>query len=323
MNSNYNFVLMRYIIYSYLENFEFPLREANRKQIWWTALDRKEKGYNVEIVLFTSIDKIEYIEGIKIEQRKSLICRINRKEEIIHWIVGSVTFHLLYPFFINKKAILTLTDGDMFGYNKKLLRRFITKLLPIFYDEINVFTKFQKKRLRLNKVNIVYPTIREIKKPEGVLRTKSPSLLYMGHLSRFKGFEYMIVLFKALVEKHNDLIWIIANNSIRGELDIQNEILLLKEQYPNNIILKGIVDPLVEMSQAWVYLYLFKEPIGTMAFALSLYEAEVCETPYVAFDIGGNNEFFKREFLIKPYSVEDLINKVSKIINERKNTGDI
>lgn len=314
---------MRYIIYSYLENFEFPLREATRKQIWWTALDRKERGYNVEIVLFTSIDKIEYIEGIKIEQKKSLFSSINFKKEIIHWIVGSVTFHLLYPIFINKRAILTLTDGDMFGYNKKLLRRIIAKFLPIFYDEINVFTEFQKKRLKLNKVNIVYPVIREIKKPEGVLRTQSPSLLYMGHLSRFKGFEYMIVLFRALIKLHPDLLWIIANSSIRGDSDIENEILLLKVQYPNNIILKGIVDPLFELSQAWVYLYLFKEPIGTMAFALSLYEAEVCDTPYVAFDIGGNSEFFKKEFLIKPYSVEDLINKVSKIINERKNRTDL
>ena len=82
--------------------------------------------------------------------------------------------------------------------------------------------------------------------------------------------------------------------------------------------MKGIVDPIEELTKAWIYLYPFKKPLGTMAYALSLYEAECCGIDYIACDVGANKEFFNRKNLIEVGNSDQMSSRIIQILNERK-----
>ena len=164
----------------------------------------------------------------------------------------------------------------------------------------------------------IIPILPNIKVDSTFKRSSNPSLLYMGHLSYFKGVDTIILAFKKLIKEIPDLTLIIANNSIRGDKELIDEVSMLKKKYPANIIIKGIVDPIEELSRAWVYLYPFKDAIGTMAYALSLYEAEQCKTPYIACNVGANKEFFNNDYLINVNDEKEMVKKIKYFINERK-----
>ena len=84
---------------------------------------------------------------------------------------------------------------------------------------------------------------------------------------------------------------------------------------PNDIIIKGLIDPEIELSKAWIYIYPFTKPGGTMSYALSLYESIECGTPFIACNVGANAEFFGNKNLISPDSVDEMVSKVKEIIN--------
>lgn len=308
-----------YKIVSILESFEFPLHEATRKQVWWTAKEKQREGNNVEILILSKINKTIENENIKITYVNKWSLSLFLRADRIHFITGSISIWLLLGSFWSGKKKLTLTDGDMFGYNRKIIRRLIVKLLPLIYNNIVVYSKYQKARLKLNeKVFIEKPLLPVIKIDPKITRSKRPSLLYMGHLSYFKGVDTIILSFKELIKDIPNLILVIANNSIRGDLELIEEVSRLKKLYPDNIVIKGIVNPIKELSTAWVYLYPFKEASGTMAFALSLYEAEQCNIPYVACDVGANKEFFNPNFLINVNDDKEMVKKIKYFINERR-----
>ena len=308
-----------YKIVSVLESFEFPLHEATRKQVWWTAKKKQKEGNNVEILILSKINKSIEHENIKITYSSKWFLSMFLKADRIHFITGSISVWLLLVVFCFGEKNLTLTDGDMFGYNKKWLRKQIVKVLPFIYNKIIVFSNFQKNRLKLNSVEVKFPLLPIIDVNPIFKRRKKPTLLYMGHLSYFKGVDTIIKSFKDLITDIPNLTLIIANNSIRGDQELILEVENLKQKYPNNIELKGIVDPIEELSKTWIYLYPFKEAIGTMSFALSLYEAEKCNTPYIACDVGANSEFFNKDYLIPVNDDKLMTLKIKKIINERKN----
>ena len=308
-----------FVIVSRLESFEFPLREATRKQIWWNAKKRQKEGYLVSIILLSDFNKKYLMDDIQIEFVNRWFWKPFLMANKIHFITGSVSIWILLGIFFKGEKKVTLTDGDMFGEKFIFIRRLISIFFPLIYKQIIVFSDYQSKRLNINKVKIIKPLLPTIKVDLNVNRSKSPTLLYMGHLSFFKGVDTIIESFKVLIKEIPDIKLIIANNSISGDDILINEVYKLKETYPENIIVKGIVDPLKELSKAWVYLYPFKKAMGTMAFALSLYEAESCGTPYIACDVGANKEFFNNEYLIKVNDSKSMTKKIKQFIDERKN----
>jgi len=138
----------------------------------------------------------------------------------------------------------------------------------------------------------------------------------MGHLSFFKGVDTILKAFRQIIRVYPDSHLVIANNSVRGDKELLEEVERLRREFPNNLVVKGVVNPIEELTSCWVYLYPFKEAIGTMAFAMSLHEAEVCGTPYVACDVGANSEFFDIERLISIDDDRKLVAIVSKIFDE-------
>ena len=310
--------MKKYAIVSVIESLKFPLHEATRKQIWWTAKEKQSKGYSVQIILLSNFSKESVREKIHIKHVNRWSWNPFIKANIIHVITGSITIWLFAALFWFGKKKLTIVDGFMFGYKNIGLRKSLVPFLPFIYNKIIVFSNYQKKKLKIKRTLIELPILPIIKPESKFKRSSNPSLLYMGHLSYFKGVDTIILAFKKLIIEIPDLTWIIANNSIAGDKDLIDEVSRLKRKYPANIIIKGIVDPIEELSTAWIYLYPFKNAIGTMAYALSLYEAEQCHTPYIACDVGANKEFFNTDYLINVNDDKEMVKKIKYFINERK-----
>ena len=140
----------------------------------------------------------------------------------------------------------------------------------------------------------------------------------MGHISAIKGFDIIIPAIDRLLEEDKNITFTIANNMIHIEDKYQKAVKELKEKHPNQIVIKGIVNPIEELSKHWVYIYPFIKAYGTMSFPLSLYESLKCGTPFIACNVSANAEFFDTKYLIEP-SAEQLYNRIKYFINERDN----
>lgn len=308
-------------IVSFLDSFDFPLREATRKQVWWHAQAMKANNSNVTIYIVGSKAENKMVDGIRIEFI-NLLNIILIKADRLYCITGSV--QLSFPIFIFKKilrskCVMTLTDGDMFGLTNTNLRRFIARLLPFMFGTIQVFSNYQRKRLGLSDVKLVAPYLPDIKPVVSVMgeKTLTPSVLYMGHISTIKGFDFIIPAITRLLNEDKRITFTIANNMIHVEDKYLKAIDKLKVLYPEQIIIKGIVNPIEELSKHWVYIYPFTTAYGTMSYPLSLYESLKCGTPFVACNVSANSEFFDSKYLIEP-NEDDLYNRIKNFINERK-----
>ena len=315
--------MKKFVIISRLESFDFPLHEATRKQVWWNAKKRQTEGYSVSIVLLSDFNKKFVNENIDIEFVNRWFWNPFIATDKIQFITGSVSIWLLLGFLFRGEKTVTLTDGNMLGEKSVKLRKIIVKFLPLIYKEIIVYSNYQLNRLNIKKAKIIPPLLPSISIDSNIKRANVPTLLYMGHLSYFKGVDTIINSFLEIINEYTNLILIIANNSVRGDEDLINEVTKLKQTYPNNIIIKGVVDPIRELSEAWVYLCPFKKAIGTMAFALSLYEAESCSTPYIACDVGANKEFFNSDYLIDVNDSRAMSEKIKQFIDDRENSKNI
>lgn len=313
-------VALDYVIVSFIESFAFPVREATRKQIWWTAQKCKVEGYHVTIVILNN--KAERInqDGVDIVFTDvNTFVRDSDSINILHCINGSIVPGLLHLRRVKaQQKLLTLTDGSMFWYDKLFLRKCIAFVLPIVFHKIYVYSNYQYNRLPNKKgVYIIKPILPSIKRKD-VCKTDKPSVLYMGHITRMKGFDFIIPAMDRLLKSIPGLQFVICNNMISVEQSYIDRINNLRDRYPDQVILKGVVDPVEELSKAWVYIYPFIDDVGTMAFPLSLYEAQCCKTPFVACDVAANKEFFDSRYLIEPGSEEQLYDKIKQFIDERK-----
>ncbi len=285
------------------------------------AEKKKNEGRSVTVFIINNKNERDVNEGIEIVYT-DLRSFIHKTGVIntLHCINGSVVPGLLSLRKIkSSRKCLTLTDGSMYWYDKKVLRKCIALLLPFYYGEIQVYSKYQYNRLpNKNKVSIIKPLLPLIRKAN-VERTINPSVLYMGHISRMKGFDSILPAMDTLLHEIPNLQFIICNNMITVEQKYLNGIEKLKNKYSNQVIIKGIVDPIEELSKAWVYIYPFIDDVGTMAFPLSLYEAQCCGVPFVACDVAANKEFFDVKYLIEPGNQKQLYDKIKQFIDERKN----
>jgi len=249
--------MLKYTICTFVDTFEFPLREALRKQVWWRAKE-KQKDFEVEIVVFHKDSKTIIQDGIKVKfLNKNKISSYGVKADYIDYITTIVELRSIMSIFSKGKKTLTICDGHPLGENKILLRKVIIKLLPYLFSRIYVFSNFQKKVLKLSTVEKVKPLLPIIKKQK-IEKYKNPTLLYMGHISYFKGVDTLLKAFKKLKSEITNLDLVVANNMVRGDIKLLKEVDKLKETYPNDIIIKGLIDPEIELSKAWIYISIYK-----------------------------------------------------------------
>lgn len=313
----------QFAIVTFLDSFDFPLREATRKEVWWEAQLRRNEGYQVTIYIVGSAIKPRFIkDSVKccFIKKKSIV---SIKADYIHCLTGSVSIWLpLFRLVRGGKKILTLTDGWMFGNKLGGVRQFIAKHLFHFFDEVRTFSNYQKELLKDQRIIVINPHLPQLRIP-AIPKDKNPVVLYMGHLSKTKGFDAIIPAICRLMTEDQSIRFVVANNMIQGEEFYIDAIKQLNEAFPGQVIIKGVVDPLVELKKAWVYIYPFNTPMGTMAFPLSLYESEQCGTPFVACNVSANAEFFDEQFLIEPDNANQLYERIKHFINERKNSSNI
>lgn len=311
--------MREYFIVSFLDSFDFPLREATRKEVWWEAEHRRDEGYEVTIFIAGTLrnELVREKDGIKLSvilprQIPAL------KADVVHCLTGSVS--ILLPLFKRVKAkrkILTLTDGWMLANNRIWLRKLVLKRVFKYFDTVAVYSEYQKRIINDDRVLIVKPHLPILNIPD-VEKAEIPTVLYMGHISKSKGFDAIIPAMRKLLSENSDVHFVVANNMIQGDKVYIDMIKGLVEEYPEQVITKGVVNPLEELKKAWVYIYPFNTPMGTMAFALSLYESEQCGTPFVACDVSANSEFFDKKYLIQPDNSQQLYKRIKYFIDERK-----
>lgn len=313
-----------YYIVSFLDSFEFPLREATRKEVWWEAEQRRDEGCDVTVFIAETPrnELVKEKDGIK-------LTAINPKQiptlraDVVHCLTGSVSIWLpLFRKVKAKKKILTLTDGWMLANSRIWLRKLVLRRVFKYFDTVEVYSEYQKRIINDDRVLIVKPHLPKLNIPY-VEKAEKPTVLYMGHISKSKGFDAIIPAMRRLLSENPDVRFVVANNMIQGDGEYLDMVKALVNDFPEQVITKGVVNPLEELKKAWVYIYPFNTPMGTMAFALSLYEAEQCGTPFVACNVGGNAEFFDAKYLIEPGNENQLYDKIVFFINERKNTTNL
>lgn len=314
---------MLFAIVTFLDSFEFPLREATRKEVWWEAQHRRDENYQVTIYIVGSDEKPSFIKD------RIKCCFIRNKDivainaDIIHCLTGSISIWLpLFRFLRVGKKVLTLTDGWMFGSVRSGIRRMIAKRLFIYFDEVYTYSLYQKRILNDERIQITKPHLPMLEIP-ALNKDEVPTVLYMGHISKSKGFDAIIPAMSQLMAEDESIRFVVANNMIQGDELYLAAIRKLNEDYPCQVVIKGVVDPLVELRKAWVYIYPFNTPMGTMAFPLSLYEAQQCGTPFVACNVSANSEFFDEKYLIEPDNADQLYERIKQLINERKDSFNI
>lgn len=315
-------ISLDYVIVSFLDSYEFPLREATRKQVWWDAEENKKKGRDVTVIIVDHHAPLKTIDEIDILYlTPGEFCKKKIAAQEIHYLTGCIVPNL-FTIVTTKSSrkYLTLVDGFMFGSSKYWMRKFISKFMPLLFEEIRVYSQHQKKLLGYG--NLVKPYLPKLKVPD-LPKNKKPTVLYMGHVSKSKGFDIIIPAIQRFLEQDRLNQFVLANNMIEVSPVYMEKIDELIKKYPDQIIMKGVIDPAEELRKAWVYIYPFIEARGTMAFPLSLYESLQCGTPFVACDISANAEFFDKKYLIEPGNANQLYEKINYFINERKNTTDI
>jgi glycosyltransferase involved in cell wall biosynthesis len=321
--------MRKVLIVSEQKDYKFPLAEANRKQIFEEA---KLEGQNCEILIITKKGGPDFVvKGIKISfvERIGLIKKILylRSFNRIRYIGNIGISSILVGFFAAfKENSMNITDGGIFStvHRVKLLC-LLAKVTPFLYREFNIYTHHQLKILigisskYKNKLNIIMPILDRDVHFQNTSKGKSPTILYMSHISEFKGFDTVLYIYENLKKKLPDLKLIVADNGVMSDKVLLEKLHSYKTQYKDDIILKTKVDPYKELSQCSLYIYLFKKENGTFAFPLSLYESLLCGTPFLGPKLEGVNEFFDAFFLSNPINKNECLRAARRLLIEEEN----
>ena len=163
---------------------------------------------------------------------------------------------------------------------------------------------------------MISPLIPKLKKSGG--KSKHPTLLFMSHLSKIKGIEETLSAFMIAKNKVPDLRLLVCNSGLNKSKE--NDYYLQKIRNINKrfneqaVIVKGKVNPENELSNSWIYLYPIRSAKETFSVPLSFVEAIQVKTPFIGTNVGGINEYFKEDYLVKPKNYEALAKKIVSII---------
>lgn len=294
------------------EDFDLPLAEAARKQVLAEAERYVSEGHQAEILIVTHSRRGfrgECAVPVRVVPRHSLpllgayLQRFDRLHffgttGLICWILGR-----MMPL---AERIVTLTDGGVFSVGRfDTWRTRLAGRIASDYNRLYTYTEYQQKCLlsrcpeSRGKLASTRPIL-ELRSPGEVARTANPSLLYMGHLSLFKGIDIVAQVFTALAAEFPNLTLTIAANGLGYGQDASHLVRRLQREFGDRLTLKGKVDPLEELSRCHLYLYPVRAHRGTFAFPLSLFESLQCGTPFLSSALPGFAEYFSDKMLCDP-----------------------
>lgn len=318
--------MSRILLASAQEDFEFPLAEAARKQLFETALKYRNDGHEVRILIVTPNLNSQCVrEGIPIElaTRWKLI-RLRawcRRSESVHYFGTIGLIALIVAMLMRSRTrVFTATDGGVFSTGGRVgLRRWIGRWFHRCYHQFLVYTEHQRDLLlavsshyssRIEKARpiLLEPPATPIQKAE------QPTILYMGHLSRFKGVDIVMDVFRTLALDMPNLQLILASNGLNYRDNLEGQVRRLIDDYPSRVILKGKVDVFSEIGRSHLLIYPIREHSGTFALPLSLYESLCCGTPFLSSRLDGVAEFFDDYFLCGPGDTGQFVEKARKML---------
>ncbi len=298
----------------YVHDLSFPLVEGIRKQAWWMALAMRKEGHEVEVVSTGKKTMTLARDGVTIRYFKPLTPP-EVITDVMHYL--SHPSPLFYPLLRKvqaRKQILTFFDGNCNGFWKRAWYPLLSPSFRKRLDLITIQTQYQQDHLTktmLKDISLkrIPPLIPHYKKT--AVKTQQPSLLFMSHLSEYKGIADVLDAFEKVKQNIPDLTLTICDSSIRQNRSYTQRIANLENK---GVTFKGKVDSQQELSKAWIYLYPVHGAQETFSIPLSLIEAIQVETPFICSDVGGISEFFPKEFLVPPQKPDELASKIMNLL---------
>lgn len=298
------------MIVSAQEDFSFPLAEAARKQIFYRARTYQQEGDQASILIITPNLEDEFEQdgiNIQLTTRNGLYRKrwlLRESDRVEYWgTTGLIALKIgMLSRAGNKRLIVT--DGGVVSTGARAsLRKLAASRLTSFYDEIDVFTEYQRKLLLKmlpkgyhRRINKIKPVVEPVSLPK-VERAADPTILYMGHLSRFKGVDLLLKLFEDLLPEQPKLRLILCHNGLTYDEECERDVKELARRFPEQVIVKGKVDPYEQLARAHILIHPIKQSEGTFAFPMALWEAVVTGTPFISTRLDGVAEFFDDSFL--------------------------
>lgn len=308
------------------EDFEFPLAEAARKQLFETARQHRDDGHEVRILVVTpNLNRQLVQEGIPIllTTKWNLIrlgswCR--RSDNVTYFGTIGLMALIIATLMRSRTRTFTATDGGVFSTGGRVgLRRWMARWFHRRYQQFQIYTEHQRELLVAlsphygSKLKKIRPIL--IEPPATPLsKTEHPTILYMGHLSRFKGVDIVMEVFRALTDEMPRLSLILASNGLTYDDNMEPAVRRLVDEYPSRVTLKGKVEVFTEIGKAHLLIYPIRLHSGTFAVPLSLYECLCCGTPFLSSRLAGVAEYFDDYFLCTPGDAGQFVEKAKKML---------
>lgn len=213
-----------------------------------------------------------------------------------------------------------------------LENKVISFLMNRYSDVIIANSKSTANSLRVPqaKVKVIYNAVdtKNIDKIVGTDKQKTITIGMAGRINRWKGQKLFIDAAEILAKKIDNICFVIAGSSYKGEEYIENELkdYVLQKKLNNIISFTGQVDNMDEFYQT---LDIFVLPsIKPEPFGLVVIEAMEFEIPVVATNHGGPTEIIKdgvNGFLVDYHDPKDLSGTLEKLLldeNLRKLVGE-
>ncbi|MDH3892454.1 MAG: glycosyltransferase family 1 protein [candidate division Zixibacteria bacterium] len=318
--------MSRILLASAQEDFEFPLAEAARKQLFETARCHRADGHDVRILIVTGNLNREFVEEgipIRLTTKRNLMrlgpwCRLS---DGVHYF-GTVGWIALIVALLmrSRTRTLTATDGGLFSTGGRVgLRRWLARRFHRCYQQFHTYTEYQRELLLAlspcfkTKLKTVRPILMEppVTPTE---KAKQPTILYMGHLSKFKGVDIVMKVFRALAHELPNLNLTLACNGLTYDDNLEHSVHHLVDEYPTRVTLKGKVDVFAEIGRSHLLIYPIRAHSGTFAVPLSLYESLCCGTPFLSSRLEGVAEYFDDYFLCPPGNADQFIEKARRFL---------
>ncbi|MFH1686484.1 MAG: glycosyltransferase [bacterium] len=319
--------MSRILLASAQEDFDFPLAEATRKQILAQAERFWHHGHQVSVLIISPKRQSYTVHGgvpIWVVPRRQLWCALTlcaRHERLVFFGSSGLTALVLALVMPLRERTLVFTDGELYSIGSNAgRRRALLKFAAPCYHTLGVYSDYQSELLRRDlpgatpKVIRIKPIVGAAPIDMSVSKSSRPRLLYMGHLSAFKGVATVLDCFEGLLGEIDGLELVLACNGLDYGSDLGRRIDDLRGKFGDRVIIKNKVDPLRELQRAHLYLYPLKQHAGTFAFPFSLYESLVAGTPFLAGKLASVREFFDDSFLCEPEHPDEFIDRARAIL---------
>lgn len=251
-----------------------------------------------------------------------------------HLLHADVYAAVIKTFFIRSLKIVSTKHGfqesylEQYGFavNSRLkkmpfywLSRLAERKIDQSYTISHAMAAFyHDSKITRNKIPVIHHGLRQEAIPgESVLTTPASPMLIasVGRLTRYKGFRYLLDAIAVLKVKQPAVVLEIAGNGPQRE-ELENYCKQIG--LTDNVRFLGFQPQPQKLLEKAALVVI---PSTVEPFGLVFIEAMAYGKPIVAFDVPAGNEIVKdgeTGFLIEPFNVEAMADKMEKILVDRK-----